>query len=147
MRLTIFFVLVMANMSMTVQGQNHFSLDSAFTIPGSTVDIIVRLENQSPVQGFQCAITWDSTLFSFSDTNTDGTDIEQILSYQPVLVSDLFTQDYQWVSKYLPPRDIAECAVPFPLRLHPRSDHGSDVVSGQGIPPGSDVLFRARICL
>jgi|MDSW01.3.fsa_nt_gb hypothetical protein len=80
MRLAIFFVLVMANLSMTVQGQNHFSLESASTIPGSTVDAIVRLENQSPVQGFQCAITWDSTLFSFSDTSTDGTDIEQILS-------------------------------------------------------------------
>ena len=76
----LFLMAVVFCLPLTVQGQNSFSLDSASTLPGSVVDVVVRLDNQAPVQGFQCAISWDSSLFSFLSTHTNGTDAEASLS-------------------------------------------------------------------
>ncbi len=80
MRSTVFLLTVFFCLPLTVQGQNSFSVDTASTIPGSVVDVVVRLNNESDVQGFQCAITWDANLFTFVNTHTSGTDVESILS-------------------------------------------------------------------
>ena len=58
--------------SAAVTGQNLIHVDDNTAIPGSTVDVTVRLNNISPVQGYQCALSWDSNIFTFNQVNTDG---------------------------------------------------------------------------
>jgi hypothetical protein len=80
MRSTVLLLIVFLCLPLIAQVQNSFSIDSTAAIPGSVVDVVIRLDNQSEVQGYQCAITWDAGLFTFVSTHTDGTDVESILS-------------------------------------------------------------------
>jgi hypothetical protein len=67
-------------------GQDLMHIDDAVAIPGAQLDIIVRLDNSIGVQGFQCALSWDSSIFTFDSVDTAGLDIELLLA--PYMVED-----------------------------------------------------------
>lgn len=55
-------------------------IEDTTAIPGSQAELIVNLDNDYHIQGFQCAISWDSNVFSHVDENTTGLDIEILMS-------------------------------------------------------------------
>ncbi|MDE0959290.1 MAG: cohesin domain-containing protein [Planctomycetota bacterium] len=65
--------------SATVSGQNLIHVDDNTATPGSSVEVTVRLDNSAAVQGYQCALSWDSNIFTFDQASTSGLDIEDQL--------------------------------------------------------------------
>ena len=63
-----------------ISGQDLMHVDDAVAIPGAQLDLIVRLDNSTGVQGFQCALSWDSSIFTFDSVDTAGLDIELLLA-------------------------------------------------------------------
>ena len=111
--------------SATVSGQNLIHVDDNTAIPGSTVDVTVRLNNLSPVQGYQCALSWDSNIFTFNQVNTNGLDIEtELAPFQVEFFT--FTNDDQ----FSPGIGWAACAAIFDF---------SPPFGGQLLNPGTDV--------
>ncbi len=123
MRSTVLLLIIFFCTPMTIQGQNSFELDSTSTIPGSLVDVVIRLENQSHVQGYQCAITWDATLFTFVSTTAEGTDAAAILAPDTI---EFFTYTNQ--ADLGSGMGWAACAAIFDF---------SPPFTGQTLPPGS----------
>ncbi len=66
-------------LSSIARGQDQLQVDDGMAIPGSQFNAIIRLDNELSVQGFQCALTWDSNIFTFTGVTLSGLDIEELL--------------------------------------------------------------------
>ncbi|MGE4619706.1 MAG: dockerin type I domain-containing protein [Planctomycetota bacterium] len=71
--------------------QDLMWIEDSTAIPGAHADVIVRLNNDYHIQGFQSAIRWDSNVFTHVDEGTSGLDIETLLNPYEV---EFFTSTY-----------------------------------------------------
>ena len=116
------FVAVLS-ISTVSMAQDLMWIDDSTAIPGSHAEAIVRLNNQLHIQGFQSAISWDSTIFSHVSEDTSGLDIEILLA--PLEV-EFFTSTHD--DNFQPGIGWAACAAIFDF---------SPPFTGQTLAPGS----------
>lgn len=65
-------------------GQTAFKILDATTNPGSSATAIIEISHEADIQGFQVAMTWDSTLLTFDELGTNGLDIEILLAPETI---------------------------------------------------------------
>ena len=70
------FVVLLTVFPATTFAVDVMELTSATTSPGSPVTLTVLLTHDGAVQGYQTAITYDSTILTLTDVNTTGLDVE-----------------------------------------------------------------------
>ena len=60
--------------------QSSFTVSNASTTPGASVSLQISLTNESDIQGFQTALTWDNAILTLTEANFTGMDIETALA-------------------------------------------------------------------
>ena len=74
------FIFALISLSSPLKAEDLMWIEDSTAVPGSQAELIIKLNNDYHIQGFQCAISWDSNIFSHVDENTTGLDIESLLA-------------------------------------------------------------------